>query len=190
MYDKNGKPIMKRIYTSVTASSAEQANRDKAQALLDRDKLLKRNTSNLTIGEAIDRYIEDTTPFNSPTTIARYKQIRKYNFKCLMNCSVFDVNQKMIDAAVRMELTTPSERTGKPLKESTIKNSFGLVSSAIYKYNPAAKYSVRFPAKEKTLKTVSEPEQIYNAVKGTDIELPVLLAMWLSFSMSEMQHAK
>lgn len=190
MYDKNGKPIMKRIYASVTASSSEQANRDKAQALLDKDKLLKRNTSNLTIGEAIDRYIEDTAPFNSPTTIARYKQIRKYNFKCLMNCSVFDVNQKMIDAAVRMELTTPSERTGKPLKESTIKNSFGLVSSAIHKYNPAAEYSVRFPAKEKTFKTVSEPVQIYNAVKGTDIELPVLLAMWLSFSMSEIQGLK
>ena len=30
-----------------------------------------------------------------------------------------------------------------------------------------------------------EPEEIFAAVQGTDIELPVLLAMWLSFSASE-----
>lgn len=43
------------------------------------------------------------------------------------------------------------------------------------------------PLKLNTIKEIIPPERIYEMVKGSEIELPVLLAMWLSFSMSELQ---
>lgn len=44
-----------------------------------------------------------------------------------------------------------------------------------------------FPPKTKKYKDLIPPETIWNIIKGTDIELPVLLAMWLSFTMSEIK---
>jgi integrase len=49
---------------------------------------------------------------------------------------------------------------------------------------------VKLPAAEHHLKELIPPETIMNMVKDTDIELPVLLAMWLSFSMSEIRGLK
>lgn len=47
--------------------------------------------------------------------------------------------------------------------------------------------SITRPKKVKKFRDLPEPYDIYRAIKGTDIELPVLLAMWLSFSISEIK---
>jgi integrase len=46
------------------------------------------------------------------------------------------------------------------------------------------------PQKPKKYKELPLPQKIYEAVRGTDIELPVLLSMWLSFSKSEIRGIK
>lgn len=46
---------------------------------------------------------------------------------------------------------------------------------------------VRLPEKAKKYKELIQPEIIIDLIKDTDIELPVLLAMWLSFSISEIK---
>jgi len=48
-------------------------------------------------------------------------------------------------------------------------------------------YSITLPKREKIYRDLPTPEQVYNAVAGSDVELPALLAMWLSLRMSEIK---
>ena len=52
-------------------------------------------------------------------------------------------------------------------------------------YVPTLDCSVKLPQIEHNQHDISTPDVIYQIVKGTDIELPVMLAMWLSFTQSE-----
>ena len=54
-------------------------------------------------------------------------------------------------------------------------------------YHPDFHYNVTLPAKKKKIKDLPSPETVLAAVKGSDVELPVLLAMWLSLRMSEVR---
>ena len=55
---------------------------------------------------------------------------------------------------------------------------------------PDLRLSTKLPAKIKKFKELLPPEIIFDVVRGTEIELPALLAMWLSFSMSEIRGIK
>ena len=46
---------------------------------------------------------------------------------------------------------------------------------------------VKLPTPTKVIHNISSPDVIFNMVKGTEIKLPVLLAMWLSFTLSEIK---
>lgn len=52
-------------------------------------------------------------------------------------------------------------------------------------YAPSIDTNVTLPQKTRTQHELSTPEVIFQMVKGTNIELPALLAMWLSFTASE-----
>jgi hypothetical protein len=49
---------------------------------------------------------------------------------------------------------------------------------------------MQLPAAENKIKELIPPEIIMDIVKGTEIELPALLAMWLSLSLSEIRGLK
>ena len=55
---------------------------------------------------------------------------------------------------------------------------------------PDASYCVKIPTVPQKVKELIPPQTILEIIKGTDIELPCLLAMWLSFSMSEIRGIK
>lgn len=62
-----------------------------------------------------------------------------------------------------------------------------LVASVMHKYAPDTETQVRLPEIQRTFPDLVPPDQIVAAIMGTDIELPCLLAMWLSLSMSEIR---
>jgi len=67
----------------------------------------------------------------------------------------------------------------------------GLVSVALREYDVDINFSkIRLPEKHKKIKELIHPEVIMDIIKDTNIELPVLLAMWLSFSASNTRAEK
>lgn len=181
--DENGK----RHYQSFTADTKNECEYLADQYLLQKKYGLSQKN---TLRSAITKYIEFSKTTLSPTTLQRYEQVRDFNFQTIMDIDPRKLTQEDIDKAIKHELTTPSARTGKPLAESTIRNSWGVIRSALNKYYPYIHFVTKFPAKEKKIIHLPEPIDIMKAVKGTEVELPVLLAMWLSFSMSEIQGLK
>lgn len=137
----------------------------------------------LTVGEAIDKYIELSAPALSPTTLHRYKSMREHAFADLMACDAFDLSLEQLQRAVNQEALRCVN--GKPISAKTVANEWGLVSSAL-KATTGATYPVKLPKRQRgDFPDLPDPAEIMQAVRGTEIELPVLLALWLSFSMSE-----
>ena len=54
-------------------------------------------------------------------------------------------------------------------------------------FAPDLRLRVTLPAKKRQLRTLPTPEQVIRALQGTSVELPALLALWLSLRMSEVR---
>ena len=135
-----------------------------------------------TVGECIDEYIESKTNILSPTTISGYQKIRKNTLDGLCHYLIGDITQEQIQRHFNAISAT--------LSPKYLKNSLGLLSSVFRVYRPDYRLNITLPKKQKVYKDFPTVEQIYTAVKGTSIELPVLLAMWQGMRMSEIRGAR
>lgn len=181
----------KRIYKSFTSDNPLKAGKKEAELMaLEYSTGRKREThaQNYTLAEAIDNYIAVKEPVLSVSTLSGYRKMRKNGFQQLMLTKLRDINTSTLIDAIASESGRKSIQTGKERKISpkTVRNEFGLITAVLnyydVDYNPSKIILPQVPEKKIDL---PDPEDIFRAVNGTDIELPVLLAMWLSFSMSE-----
>lgn len=139
----------------------------------------------LTVGECIDRYIEISEVLE-PDTIEGYEKIRKYAFKHLMDIPVNQLTDESVQVAINLESKRLGERTHKPISPKTVKNEWGLISAALKTmYNKS--FNIRLPKVQHKNEVLPEPVDIINLIKGTKVELPVMLAIGCSLRMSEVR---
>ncbi len=169
--DGNGKRIMKS-FTAETKKEAEFL-------ALQFTARHKEPVSEMTVGKAIDKYIESKSNILSPTTISGYKKIRRNNLQGIMDIQL----RRLTREAVQAEINSESAK----LSAKSISNAYGLLSSALAVYAPDLNFKITLPKKKKEIRTMPEPEEIIRIVKGTEIELPCLLAIWLGMRMSEIR---
>lgn len=174
----------KRHYESFTAPTKKEAAYLAAEYKMNRERL--RDVSRWTLGEAIDRYIEQKTATLSPGTIDGYRKIRRTNFQDLMDYPIRKIDEKTLQDAVYAEMRRPARRGGQ-LSAKSIKNAYGLVSSVLSWYFPGKVFRVDLPKTQRRIRSLPEPGDIWRAVRGDKIELAVLLAMWLSLTESEIR---
>ena len=178
--DDNGKNHY-RSYTAPTKAEAEYM-----AAVFRKDRPQKEES--MTVGEAIDRYIV-LSPMLSPTTLARYRNVREHGFPDLMKKNVEDLTDEIVQTEINKESRRANERTGRPLAPKTIKNEYGVISSAL-KTVCNKSFNIRLPKNQKKPKELPPPEVIISLLNGSSIELPCLLSIWLSFSLSEIRGFK
>lgn len=182
---KTGKQKIHKVYQSITADDIDEARILKAKFI--REKKTGKRLEELTVGQAIDKYIAMSGPALSPTTIQRYEQVRKYAFQDIMDVQLRKLTPTMLKASVAAEIKRPSSRTKKQISAKTVHDEFGVLTAMLNLYYPDFNYSVTLPQVVKNQHELSDPETIFRLVQGKDIELAVLLAMWLSFTMSEIK---
>lgn len=154
------------------------------------NKKRKAHIRNWTVGEAIDGYIASKDGILSPPTIQGYKKDRKNHLQDLIPVQLKDLTRDRIQNEINKECKKISSRTGKLLSSKTIANIHGLLSAALDMYYPDFVLKTTLPAKKKRLVELPEPEDVMKLIYGTEIELPCLLAMWLSYSSSEIRGIK
>ena len=179
--DTNGKRQQKFFY----ADSADEADFLALEFKLNKRK--QEDPIQITLYDAITKYIEAKDAVLSPTTIEGYRKIQRNSFKDLMQRKLSDIDSKLLQEAVNREAKTLSSR-GRQISPKTIANANGLVTSVINFYFPEKRIVVRLPQKKPIQYATPDGEQIkaiFQATKGTNIEIPVLLAAWLSLRMSE-----
>ena len=98
-----------------------------------------------------------------------------------------DMDEELLQEAVNMEARRPSQGRNKKktISAKRLKNEWGLISAVLRKYRSDMNYSVELPPVAERVPELIPAETVMSIVKGTEIELAVLLAAWLSFSMSE-----
>lgn len=179
---KDGKKITK----SFTGKTRAEAEFLAAQWQVERPE--EDDKPKLTVGQVVDQYI-DLSQTLSPTTLSRYRTLREHGLPGLMKMDVDDLTDAICQQEINLEIKRPNKRTGKALSAKTIKEEWSLVSSSL-KTICHLSYSVKLPKIIKPIKELPAPESVLNAIKGTDIELPCLLSVWLSFSLSEIRGLK
>lgn len=168
----NGK-VIKKSFTYPDKKTAE------FEAAKWQSELFSYANSNITLKKAIEIYIENRRSILSPTTIASYERIAKNHFKNLQAKLLSNITPNAIQA----EINTMS----KTLSPKSIRNAYGLLSAAI-KEATGESISIRLPRSQKIVYSTPDREasqNILNAAKGTDIELPVTLALRLGLRISE-----
>ncbi len=180
--DANGKQHYKRI-TADTKTECERL----AAIYRDNENRHEEIEKPMTVGDACDKYIALCSTL-SPTTVHLYEQLRKDGFQSLMEVPVPDLTELIVQQAINDESLRIS-RKGRQISPKTVANEWGLVSSALW-HVCRLKFEVRLPKRQKNWKDYPNPQQVADVIKGTDIELPCLLAFQMSFRMSEIRGLK
>lgn len=137
----------------------------------------------ITVGEAIDRYIESKDGVLSPSTILGYKRQRKNALQQIMDVKLPELTQEKVQRAVNA-----MAKAGKSPK--TIRNAHGLLSAALAEYWPDMVLRTTLPQKQKYEVVIPSDDdigKIMQVIKGSAMELPVLLALWLGLRESEIR---
>lgn len=166
---------------SITRETKEEAIAE-AMAIKHGIKAPDAPEVNLTLGEAIDRYIEMKKDILSPSTVAGYKRIRKNAFASLMGQKLSALSHERVQRAVNAMASNSSPKS--------VRNAYGLLSAAVGEFAPDVSLHITLPQKVRTeivLPSEDDIKAIAAAVAGRWVELPVLLAMCLGLRMSEIR---
>lgn len=169
--DENGKKKTK----SFTAPTRWQCEKEAEEFLKNQD----REEPKMTIGQAIDGYIKAKENVISPSTIRGYGIIRRTRLQSLMDVDVHDLDS----FKMQMAINNDASRLGR----KSISEAKNLVLTALRMYGVKPDINVTLPAKKPKIKALPTAEQVARVIIGTEIELPCLLAMWLSLRMSEVR---
>lgn len=172
----NGKKI--RRYESFTADTKRESEFMAANFALNKDTAEK--TENITLGEAMDRYISSKSNILSPTTIRGYKAVRRNCFQALENIQLSKLTQSKIQMAFNYESSIHSPKY--------VKNAHGLLSATLSAFRPSFVLRTTLPKKIRHENYIPNNEDIIRLIsitKGTDLYIPVLLASTLSLRRSE-----
>lgn len=134
---------------------------------------------NITLTKAIDKYIEDRAGILSPSTVRGYRCDQRNHLQDLMHMPIAKIDTQAVQKAVNKDATKVSAKT--------IKNALGLVTGVLGYYNiQIGKLTMPERQKvEKQIYTRDELCKLLDAIRGTDVEVPVLLAAWLGLRRSE-----
>lgn len=177
----------KRHYESFTAETKKESEYLAAQFAMEKER--RRHMSSASLRDAITEYVKTSDAILSPTTIQGYRKIQKYAFSDIMDTPLKKLSNQILQDAVNQEAKRPNtiRKDKEPISAKTVHNEYGLITAVLNKYMPSLDCSVRLPQVETKIKELPTPDAIYSAVKGSEIELAVMLAMWLSFSLSEVR---
>ena len=137
-----------------------------------------------TLAQAYDDHIRDITGDISPSTLAGYLRLRRNTFQPLMPYKL----KRITPAAVKAEMDA-MRTAGKSPKY--ISNAYGLLHSVMSQNGIDLK--VEQPKKRKPnlrLLADDEIEAIVRTATGTEMELPILLSLWMGLRLSEIRGIK
>lgn len=166
-----------RRYASFTAPTKKEAEYMAAEFAL---KKKGTKAGNMTIGEAMDRYIESRDAILSPSTIRVYKLMRSTYLQGIMDVQLGQATSELVQAELNRESKTHSPKT--------MRNMFGLLSATFRMYRPDFRLDVTLPEKIRAKRYIPSDADIVKLldhIKGTDLEVAVLLAAFGSLRRSE-----
>lgn len=163
-------PDGKRIYKHLTGKSKAEVL-EKARAYQDDETPTTAQAGSMTVRQAIDKYIDRREAELSPSTIAMYKSYRNSSFLILQNKKIADLSDAFIQSQI--------DDYAKTHEPKSVLNRWNLIKAAVKEQKKNFDPSVRLPRLKR--KRLDMPEStrmqnLFQAVEGSDLEVPVCLA--------------
>lgn len=198
MDKKTGKPKQKRVYESFTSDDPSRRGKAEAErqaAEFQTEKMMnkqqkQRKNGTMLLREAMQQYIATTAPVLSGTTIQGYSKNQYDSYQFLMDRKLRDITEDDLQLAVDIDTKRISKRSkkgGSPISPKTVHNTYNYILTVIRYFYPGDQYNVKLPKVPKKVKELIPAQTVLQVIQGTEIELPCLLACWLSFSLSEIR---
>lgn len=171
----NGKRV------SVTAPTEKECIAE-AAAIKAELKGKESPSSSITVGQAIDRYIESKDSVLSPSTINGYKKLRKSVLQEIMDQQGKTISTETVQRAVN--------KMAKEKSPKYVRNAYGLFTAAMAEYFPEKVFRVSLPQKQAPkiqIPTMDQIAKLHRDCKGSKFELPFLLAVWMGLRTSEIR---
>ena len=164
-----------RKKAKITGDSPEEVIIKANKWLIDREE---ETNKAYTVREAMLDFIESRSRVLEPTTLCNYREITRNRLQYIMDIKLEELTSKEIQMAINMD--------AQRLRYKSIKNAYGFLRAVLNANDIDLNLSsVRLPKKEIRERKLPTANEVYRIVKGTDSELPVLLAMWLSLRIGE-----
>lgn len=158
-----------------------------AAALKTGLKKKRRDPEGITLKQAYKDHIEKNEVLWSPSTVAGYNRLMKNTFQDLMPYQLRNITVPMIQKEINQ-----MKREKKSPKY--ISNAVGFLKSILRQYAPGLELDeLSIPQKQKPdlrMLDNDEIQKVLQIAKGTDMELPILLALWLGLRLSEIRGLK
>lgn len=133
-------------------------------------------------------HLKEREPDIEDSTIQGYRSHANNMFEGIMDVPLSSLTEEILQQAIVAEMNKKNKRRSGILSPKTVRDRWALVSATLKYYMPGKSFHVKLPKKVKPeMRDLPTPKEVFDVVKGTDLELPVLLAIWLSFSLSELK---
>lgn len=168
----------KRHSVSFTRNSAKEADYAALEFKLGKRRLSA--ASAISVGDALDIYIESNAAVLSPSTINGYNGYRRNNYHSIQDIPLRKLTPRMVQSWVNEQAAT--------LSPKTVRNVYGLLAAALKRECPDALLGINLPQKirrEIIIPQRSEISAILDAARGTSLYLPILLAAHCGMRRSE-----
>lgn len=170
-------------YKSFTAPTKREAERMAAQYLDTHETIA---VTELTVKQAVEEYIKSKEGVLSPATVRGYYIVYNNALNEISNVKIKNINVKIIQTWI--------SNNAKHYSAKSIKNQFGLVCAALKQNNIRIDLSnIKFPPaskKEPVIPTEEQISQILHLIEGTNVEIPVTMAITLGLRQSEIAGIK
>lgn len=170
----------KRKYKSFTAPTKKEAELKATQYVMDKEEKQKNQKNKNIFREELEKYIITKEAVLSPSTIRGYRNIQKMlneNYKRFCDMKISDIEQDDVQNVISDLSKTKSPKT--------VRNYHGLISSVI---GSNLALNTTMPQKvqpELYIPSDNEIRALVNAVKNTELEIPVLLGAFCMMRRGE-----
>lgn len=162
----------KRHYKSFTGASGKEAREKANRWKILRDSQEKQR-EDITVSEAVARYIDIKSAVLSPATHREYLATEKRYFADSIGKKHLS---EVKSASIQIWI---SNLTRQGLSAKTVRNAYGLLSATLDMFAPDLRIKITLPQRQKPDLYCPNDEDIkklLEAIEGTDLEIAVLLA--------------
>ncbi len=134
----------------------------------------------MTVGQAMERYIELKSAVLSPATLLGYDVIRRNRLTGIMDIRISDLTQEDIQRAINEDALNHSPKS--------VRNDHGFLSAVLSVYRQDMKLNTTLPQKKKPkieIPTQEEVDTMFEYFRGTEMEVPFALAACCGLRESE-----
>jgi len=157
----------KQIVMSFTAPTKREAELKAAQYLAENKSAVR--MADLTVKDAIDRYITAKTAVLSPSTIRGYRGMQKRYYDGIGMRKVYSLTTEDMQLFVSQLAGTVSPKT--------VANAYGLLSSSISMFRPDAVFRVTLPTRKKQRPQSPSDGDVRTLFEAAGQELKIAIAL-------------